>query len=267
MAKSNLDWDASPAEKGVTSMNQAGSGSIMHVDLWGPLAAFTPPEFRTEQFTYPVITPSAARNIIKSIYWHPPFEVEIRRITVYNEIKMMTMARNECKAGLPAPSIARTMQEAARGEESAALMKEIGSDRQIRSSTYLTDVWYGIDFAIVPNQEINKENGYHAGEEFNLTKYREIYRKRLSQGRAFRSPYFGKRECSPVYFAERRKPGEEPKSFYDGQIMPLGPMRFDSTYTRDADGTVHERDRIVFMPIMRNGVIDIDINRQEVAEK
>ena len=44
-----------------------GKTHCLHV--WGELACFTRPEMKVERYSYPVITPSAARGIFDAIYW------------------------------------------------------------------------------------------------------------------------------------------------------------------------------------------------------
>ena len=41
------------------------------IEAWGKRALFTRPELSVERVTYDVITPSAARGLIESVYWHP----------------------------------------------------------------------------------------------------------------------------------------------------------------------------------------------------
>ena len=53
----------------------------------GPMALFTMPEFNIERFTYDILTPSAAVNILKSIYWKPSFEYVVDKIAIYNQNK------------------------------------------------------------------------------------------------------------------------------------------------------------------------------------
>ena len=43
------------------------------LEVWGDLACFTRPELKVERFSYPAITPSAARAIFESILWKPEF--------------------------------------------------------------------------------------------------------------------------------------------------------------------------------------------------
>lgn len=41
------------------------------LEVWGDYALFSRPELSVERMSYDVITPSAARGILESIYWHP----------------------------------------------------------------------------------------------------------------------------------------------------------------------------------------------------
>ena len=41
------------------------------IEVWGEFACFTRPELKVERFSYPVITPSAARGIYDAIYCKP----------------------------------------------------------------------------------------------------------------------------------------------------------------------------------------------------
>ena len=53
------------------------------LEVWGELACFTRPELKVERFSYPVITPSAARGIFDAIYCKPrAFRWQMTRIDV-----------------------------------------------------------------------------------------------------------------------------------------------------------------------------------------
>ena len=41
------------------------------VEVWGDRALFTRPELSVERVSYDAMTPSAARGLLESIYWHP----------------------------------------------------------------------------------------------------------------------------------------------------------------------------------------------------
>ncbi len=61
--------------------------SRLSLEVWGDLAVFSQPTLKVERFTYPVITPSAARGIFESIYWKPQFRWEIKSVEVLKPIR------------------------------------------------------------------------------------------------------------------------------------------------------------------------------------
>ena len=57
------------------------------VEVWGKYACFTRPENKVERFTYPCITPSAARNLLCTIYFKPiEFYYEVFEIEFIKEL-------------------------------------------------------------------------------------------------------------------------------------------------------------------------------------
>lgn len=77
------------------------------VEVWSDYALFTRPEMKTERCTYDVMTASAARGLLESIYWHPGMRWVIDRIYVMNPICFTSVRRNEVSEKLSA-SQART---------------------------------------------------------------------------------------------------------------------------------------------------------------
>src|SRR6266568_2034069 len=65
------------------------------IKVWGALANFTRPEAKVERVSYEVMTPSAARNILQSIYWHPQMQWQIREIWVLSPIRWTSFISNE----------------------------------------------------------------------------------------------------------------------------------------------------------------------------
>ena len=49
------------------------------VEVWGDRALFTRPELSVERVSYDAMTPSAARGLLESIYWHPGMRYTIDR--------------------------------------------------------------------------------------------------------------------------------------------------------------------------------------------
>lgn len=44
---------------------------MIQLEVWGPYALFSRPELKVERMSYDVPTPSAARGIVESVYFHP----------------------------------------------------------------------------------------------------------------------------------------------------------------------------------------------------
>ena len=65
------------------------------VDIWGDFALFTRPEMKVERVSYNMITPSAARNILDAIMWHPGMSWVIRSIQICNPVRFISVRRNE----------------------------------------------------------------------------------------------------------------------------------------------------------------------------
>jgi CRISPR-associated protein Cas5d len=70
-------------------------GYGVKVKVWGDYALFTRPEMKVERVSYDVITPSAARGIIESIYWRPTIRWVIDKIHVCSPIEFTNVRRNE----------------------------------------------------------------------------------------------------------------------------------------------------------------------------
>lgn len=81
----------------------------IQIEVWGERALFTRPELSVERVSYDVITPSAARGLIESIYWHPGMRYTIDRIHVLNPIRFTNVRRNEVKSKALASSIRSVM--------------------------------------------------------------------------------------------------------------------------------------------------------------
>jgi CRISPR-associated protein Cas5d len=73
-------------------------GYGIKIRVWGDYACFTRPEMKVERVSYDVITPSAARGIIESIYWKPAIKYVIDKITVLNPIVFGNIMINEMQS-------------------------------------------------------------------------------------------------------------------------------------------------------------------------
>jgi CRISPR-associated Cas5-like protein len=71
-------------------------GSTHWLEVWGDLAGFFPPDAKVEAYSYPIITPSAARNIFRAIYMNPyQFEWVVQHIATVSEPQYIGIKTNE----------------------------------------------------------------------------------------------------------------------------------------------------------------------------
>jgi len=231
------------------------------LEVWGDLACFTRPEMKVERFSYPVITPSAARGIYDAIYWEgiretdgmrPYFHWQIERIEVLEMPRYIALRRNEVKDKVPAD---RTIKAWIDGRSEPEPLwadggkDELGTDqkgRTQRQTIALKNVRYRLTARIAPKSKF-------AGHE-NYNKYDSIFERRARQGKCFQQPYFG---CSefPAFF-EYVQPGNTQKSTAPFD-QHLGWMLYD---VFDLRREVVKNDKpfiSLFDATVINGVLDI----------
>lgn len=202
----------------------------LQVEVWGDYALFTRPELKTERMSYEVITPSAARGLIESVYWHPGLRVRIDRIYVLrkfgekptdgnraqNPIKFTNIRRNEVESKVQAAKIKSMM------EGGPAPMIVTSEDIQQRASTLLRDVHYVLEahFELTDKASPNDNEG----------KFKDIFRRRLESGKSYSQPYFGCREFPAQFRAWAG--GEIPAVDYS---KDLGLELYDMDYSNPRD--------------------------------
>ena len=157
-------------------------------ETWGRYACFSRPEMKVERVSYDIMTPSAARGLIESIYWHPGILWVVDRIHVLAPIRFTNLRRNEVKSKISARS-AKTVMDRGRGELYLATSQDI----QQRASLLLQDVRYVIEahFSILPEK---------AAVGDNPGKFQDIATRRIAKGQFYHQPCFGCREF-PAHFA------------------------------------------------------------------
>lgn len=189
----------------------------MHtLEVWGELACFTRPEMKVERFSYPVITPSAARGIFDAIYWdgkreqsgrgsavRPYFHWQVTRVEVLEMPRYIALRRNEVKDKAPSD---RTINAWVEGREAPEPIwadggkDELGTDqkgRTQRQTMALKDVRYRLTARIVPK----------TGSDWG--KLNACFQRRARAGKCFQQPYFGCREF-PAFFEYVEAPETRP---------------------------------------------------------
>lgn len=210
----------------------------VQIEVWGDRALFTRPELSVERVSYDVITPSAARGLIESIYWHPGLRYSIEKIHILNPIRFTNVRRNEVKSKALASSMKSAIVNG--GQLPCINTKE---DIQQRASLILTDVHYVI--------EAHFDLTDKASPEDNPGKFKDIIRRRLERGQCYSAPYFGTREF-PAHFKAYEGPLPPEGCYSDVDERDFGLMLYDMDYSDPKSITP-----MFFRAIMRNGVIDV----------
>lgn len=207
------------------------------IEVWGDYACFTRPEMKVERVSYDIMTPSAARGLIESIYWHPGLRWVIDRIHVLAPIRFTKLRRNEVKSTVSART-AKTVMERGRGE----LYLVTSEDIQQRASLLLRDVRYVIEahFDILPEK---------AAPGDNAGKFQDIVKRRLQKGQFYHQPCFGCREF-PANFALCESIPACPENLRGEKN--LGYMLYDMDYS-DPENIRP----LFFRAVLRNGVLDV----------
>lgn len=151
------------------------------VEVWGDYACFSRPELKIERFSYECMTPSAARGVLESIYWHPGLLWKVDRIYVLSPIEYTNIRRNELKS-----KVSCTKAKSALTGKNVELSIIAAKDIQQRAASVLKNVHYVIE----AHFELTK----NANASDNPGKFQDIMRRRLEKGQCYHQPYLGCRE-------------------------------------------------------------------------
>jgi CRISPR-associated protein Cas5d len=186
----------------------------IRVRVSGDYACFTRPETKVERFTYPVITPSAARNVLDSICWRPQMRWIVTRISVLKPIRTLSVLRNEVQSKLSPYSVKKWIRNSWEYEPLIAGAGN-GTDSTPRNTTLLRDVGYWIDaYPLVFDTSGDNTQG----------KYLAMMERRVAKGQCFQRPYLGCREFAAEFSPAR--PVDKPI----GESMTIGRMLYDIAF-------------------------------------
>ena len=171
-------------------------GKTLCLEVWGDFACFTRPEMKVERFSYPVITPSAARGIFDAIYWKRSygFYWQIEKVEILSPPRYIALRRNEVKDKAPSE---RTILAWKSGKSKIEPLWAdgdrdlLGTDqkgRTQRQTMALKDIRYRLYAHI-----------FFRGNEQDAKTHDSQFERRASHGKCFYQPYFGCREF-PAYF-------------------------------------------------------------------
>ena len=178
----------------------------------GPFACFTRPDLKVERVSYDIMTPSAARNLVQAIYWHPGVKYTITEIDLLAPVKRIQVMRNEVKSKLLS---AKALTCAKKGRD---MYLNPSEDIMQRSGVILKDVKYCI------HVHVDMTEGHH--EKDSVEKFKSILMRRARKGQCYTQPYLGLKEFSAnfqlVELDEEVHPIHEDKD--------LGLMLYDMDY-------------------------------------
>lgn len=174
------------------------------LEVWGDFACFTRPEMKVERFSYPVITPSAARGIFDAIFWKKSYDFywQVERVEILKPPSYIALRRNEVKDKTPSES---TIQQWSVGRKPIEpiwadanpdfFLKEGGKKgddkkgRTQRQTMALKDVHYRLYAHLC-----------FRGETQDIQALDAQFERRAQIGKCFYQPYFGCREF-PAFFS------------------------------------------------------------------
>lgn len=226
------------------------------LDVWGEFACFSRPELKVERFSYPVITPSAARGIFDAIYCKPnkdpskaEFRWQVTRIEIFSPPSYIALRRNEVKDKASVNSIVKW---AAGKEEPHPIWADgtrdmLGTDmkgRTQRQTMALKDVHYRLHAEIRPWPAFK---GRLKGMEAQ-------FRRRAANGKCIYQPYFGCREF-PAYFELVELNASAPAPLPID--MDLGLMLYD-VFDLSRPGNCNDMPCVsIFRGIVKQGVLEV----------
>ena len=216
------------------------------IEVWGKRACFTRPEFKVEKVSYDVMTPSAARNILQAIYWHPGMQYHIKSIAVLNPISFGRIKTN----GIKRKTSKLEMKQAMMGKLNVNAIRPIYTAEctQQSSMMYLSNVHYIIEATISMTNKANPSD--------NLTKFYGMVKRRADKGQCHTTPYLGCREF-PANF-KLWNSDQMPQQGFETGNRDLGFMLYDMKYHMDSNPKDKRITPMFFRANLINGILDCD---------
>lgn len=235
-------------------------GKTHCLEVWGDLACFTRPEMKVERYSYPVITPSAARGIFDAIYWKKShgFYWQIERIEILAPPKYLALRRNEVKDKTPP---AATILAWAAGKEMPQPLwadgskDDLGTDQKGRTQRQ-TMALKNVRYMIYAHIHARNPQADVVGMDAQFV-------RRASHGKCFYQPYLGCREF-PAWFELQTKEATTHPIALD---LDLGYMLYD-VFDLGTENDAHAKPAIsVFHAQIMAGVMRIPAYDDSAVKK
>lgn len=229
-------------------------GEPFTLEVWGDYGCFTRPELKVERFSYPCITPSAARNIFDAIYLEfdpetkrPAHRWEITRIEILTPIRYVALMRNEVKEKISSASVKRWMKSPADLTPIYAdgTKDELGTDAKGRTQRQTMALKR-------PRYRIHGRAVLYREDHGLRNKIERSFRRRAEKGQCIHQPYLGCREFAAAF--ELAPDVREPPTNHTEDI---GWMLYD-VFDLSRPGASTDKPRIsVFAASIENGVLNV----------
>lgn len=226
------------------------STQTVRVKISGEFACFTRPEAKVERVSYPVPTPSAARNILDSICWRPEMRWIVTSISVLKPIRYISIRRNEVQSKISPSTVKGWMADPSKYEPLAA-GAGANSDGTPRNSLLLRDVAYIVEaYPVV----------FDKSGDNTPTKYSSMLERRVEKGQCFQRPSLGCREFAADFSMPEAADKPEPIT------EDLGRMLYDIIFEADNNRAVFFDAKLVdgVMDTQPESVLTTDTRREEV---
>ncbi len=213
----------------------------------GDLACFTRPENKVERTSYPLPTPSAARNILDQIVWRPEMRWIVTSVSLAKHPlgsdalpRTISLKRNEVQSTIGPNSVSSWMRDPASYRPQAAGAGE-GTDGTPRMTVALKNVAYILE----AYPHVFDANG---GEN-TPQKYIAMFERRAAKGQCHSQPYFGCREFAAAFRLATTQDHPVPHT------ESLGRMLYDLAVTPAG------RSPVFFQAELKHGVMDTHPDR------
>lgn len=240
----------------MTPHTKTRKGQTHVLKVWGDFACFTRPEMKVERYSYPIITPSAARGIFDAIYFkrNAGFYWQIEKIEMLNSPKYVALRRNEVKEIFPSE---KTIYGWMQGKDPVPLVAdEASSDkgRTQRQTMALKKVGY----------HLHAHMAFKTETALNPKKMDEQFIRRAKNGKCFHQPYLGCREF-PAWFElqEEQSPQKSPVDL----DLDLGWMLYDVFDLKKINDSNAPFSKSVFHAVLSKGALHVPEYGSDLVKK
>ena len=236
-------------------------GKTHCLEVWGDFACFTRPEMKVERYSYPIITPSAARGIFDAIYWKKTYGFfwQVEKVEMLKPPRYIALRRNEVKDKAPNDNTLLKWRDGKAEPEplwADGDREQSGTDqkgRTQRQTMALKEVRYRIHAHLRFRGEGQDVRGFDAQFE-----------RRAGVGQCYYQPFFGCREF-PAFFSLADAGQSNPEAL--PLDLDLGFMLYDVfDLSRDNDNTT-KPSISVFHAQLRRGIMEIPVYDDPAVRK